>query len=463
MQAQTQPVQKAELTHRKIEGGGTSNIAEGLYRVSVMEHALLRTLRKQAFDMAGLTGAYNGTVEAYMSLSAEDKVKHDTVLAGLVQANQKELSEQAGMAEASSRPWAKNLILDQGLNNLCNGTTEYSGFSNYCAVGVGSTATYTDSGATTATSSGTTVTASGSFFTAGMVGQIIKFDTGEERYITAQSGTTCTINSSLTIASGTAFGIHAVNQTGLASESKRTNTYLTGSGNCGSSAVSNVVTYRRTYDFTTEIGNVNYSELGWSHSATVAANLNSRTLISGGSVSILTGQSLRVIYDLVVTFGPAVSTAGSFNITGWPVSPATNTNGSYILSFNVVAGAIPDISTSGNQGAGNFPFSTVNVSSFTLLSDNSTALTFGGSDNLGTNATANTNSFDSYTTGSFYRVHSATFNLTTGNATNWRKIYVGDSSGRFFAFVFDQAQTKANTHTLTVKVRATFGRTLTNS
>jgi hypothetical protein len=133
-----------------------------------------------------------------------------------------------------------------------------------CAVGTGTTPTYVDSGVITATAATTTVTASSAFFTSGMTGYLIKFDSGEERYITFVDTTHATLSSSLTIGSPTLFTVYAVNQTGLDTETKRSNTYLTGAGNCGTSWTSTTSAQMRTYDFSVEGSNINYSELGWS-------------------------------------------------------------------------------------------------------------------------------------------------------------------------------------------------------
>jgi hypothetical protein len=55
-------------------------------------------------------------------------------------------------------------------------------------------------------------------------------------------------------------------------------------------------------------------------------NLFSRTLISGGTVTVLTGQGLRVVYTLTITV-PSTTTPGSYAITGWPVAPSSVVTG----------------------------------------------------------------------------------------------------------------------------------------
>lgn len=216
----------------------------------------------------------------------------------------------------SETDWAPNLILDAGMDRLV--TTKICDLFTHAVAGTGNTPTSDDSGAVTATTSGTTCTASGAFFAAGDVGKLLRFDTGEKAMITGFTSTTVvTLASSLGV-TAQLFTLYRVGQTSLATEVKRSNTYLTGTGNTETTRSGSTFTHRRTYDFTVEVGNVNYSEIGFSHTATVAANLNTRALFSGGAVTVLTGQQLRVIYDFLVTVSPTTSTAVEPTITGWP-------------------------------------------------------------------------------------------------------------------------------------------------
>ena len=156
------------------------------------------------------------------------------------------------------RPWARNLILDQGKNYWAAGVGSFAYLVRACAVGTG-----------TATP--------------------------------------------------------AASDTGLQSEAKRTITYYTQSGGCGYSDTGATRKLWRTFDFSTESAGVNYTELGWSYSASAGANLFSRALISGGTISLTAGQSLRVVYELSITVAPASTTTENLSISGWPVPPATTT------------------------------------------------------------------------------------------------------------------------------------------
>lgn len=212
--------------------------------------------------------------------------------------------------------WTPNLILDAGMDRLP--TTKICDLFLYCVVGTGNTPTEDDSGATTATTSGATCTASGAFFAAGDVGKLLRFDTGEKAMITAfTSSTVVTLGATLGV-TAQLFTMYRVAQTGLATEAKRSATYLTGSGNSETTRSTATFTHRRTYDFTAEVSNTNYSEVGFSVVATVASNLNTRALFAGGAVTVLIGQQLRVIYDFQVTVSPVTATNVEPTITGWP-------------------------------------------------------------------------------------------------------------------------------------------------
>jgi hypothetical protein len=437
------------------------NSIQGIYTTKVCESPMLADMRMQAYRKAGFTSEYDGSYEACVKLPDFERFLHDKELVSIVEDNSDKLNSEENrinLTELSVNGPHNNLILDQGINSLFT-TYNFSTASVTCVVGTGTTPTFTDSAAVTATTSGlsTTVTASSSFFTAGMVGQLIRFNSGEERYISSQSGTTCVVTVAVNIVASTLFTVWAVNQVGLATETKRTSTYLTGTGNCGTTDVGAVRTYRRTYDFTAEVSNQNYTELGWSNTLSVGNNLFSRTLINGGTVSVLIGQQLRVIYDFVVTVGPSVSTAYTWVIggtTGWPVSPATNTEGDYIRNN---FGLSTVYTNGGSSGTDEFD---PNISSVTLyLATGTTLPGFGSSYSYGTAAGPSSTSASSYASGNFYRDLTSTYNLGTANATDWRGVF---SINGNWTFVFDQAQTKANTHQLSLTLRNSVSRTLTN-
>lgn len=180
------------------------------------------------------------------------------------------------------RPWARNLILDQGKNYWAGGVGSFAYLVRACAVGTG-----------TATP--------------------------------------------------------AASDTGLQSEAKRTITYYTQSGGCGYSDTGATRKLWRTFDFSIESAGVNYTELGWSYSDSAGANLFSRALITGGTVSLTAGQSLRVVYELSITVAPASTTTENLSISGWPVPPATTTEVTWkIQGYNTFS----IIDSNGNSNGG---------------------------------------------------------------------------------------------------------------
>jgi len=220
------------------------------------------------------------------------------------------------------RPWQNNLILDQGLNGLA--VRSWQASFAYCAAGTGNTSTQYDSGATTATQSGTTtVTTSADFFddivaaVGSVVGMLIRWDSGGTAKITAYTSPTEVTVANSGSNSGE-FTVYAVNQTSLTTEARRSTIYMTGAGNCGTSIVGNTLTMKRTYEFepVNGAGEV-ITELGFSWTDTVAANLFSRVLIAGGSVTVEHTFQLRVIYELAVTVEPDTAQARTVPITGW--------------------------------------------------------------------------------------------------------------------------------------------------
>lgn len=370
------------------------------------------------------------------------------------------------------RPWQKNMILDQGLNNVMQ-TVDWTQLFTACAAGTGNTPINTDSGVITidynVTTPGGHATASAPFFAVGMVGMLIQLDTGEQAYITAFNSNIDVTISNLTVVAASIGTVWAVNQTGLTTEAKRSTTYLIGAGNCGTSDVGNVRTMRRTYEFTAEVGNVNYAELGWSDNGAAGANLNMRALIAGGTVTVLIGQQLRVIYDFALTVTPNASTPGTYAITGWPVAPSVNTDGDYQLTnpFNGgggAAGCIGNVNVNGvaTQSGGLSPYRTLNgslrISTATVMPAFGNNFAAGG-----TTAQNNSAAMVAYTLGSFNRTKQYTFDLGTGNRTDWRAACVEDAGGsNGWVFIFDQNQTKDNAHTLRIDVNIAVGRVLVN-
>lgn len=215
-------------------------------------------------------------------------------------------------------PWQKNLLLTQGLNNLRS--YAWVQLNTYMVFGDGNTPTSDDSGAITASQSGTTVTLSGSL-AAVSANKLIRWDSGVEAKVVSGSGTSWEVDRTASVGAGE-FTVYRIDQTGLANELGRSNTYLTGEGNCGTSRIGAVVTHRTTYDSAAFGADKNVAEIGFAAVATVAANLNYRILLAGGAITVATGKILRVIHDQIVTYSPVTNASIVPTATGWPVARA---------------------------------------------------------------------------------------------------------------------------------------------
>lgn len=135
---------------------------------------------------------------------------------------------------------------------------------------------------------------------------------------------------------GTGTSTPAVTDTGLGVEAKRTGAMLTGSGNCGYSldTIAGTLANKRTHDFPVQTSNENFTELAWSHSSSAGNNANSRVLISGGTLSALIGQQVRVVHTITLTCSPIARQSGTIGIGGTPGWPhpsgsATSTAGEW--------------------------------------------------------------------------------------------------------------------------------------
>lgn len=236
---------------------------------------------------------------------------------------------------------------------------------------------------------------------------------------------------------GTATGTPNVADVGLGSEVVRTNNTL--STSTTDDNATRTRTFNSVYDFPAETVNRNYTEVGLSYTGTVANNLGTRALLSGGTVTVLVGQQARVSYSVSVTL-PANATATP-TVTGDSSSFGSSAGEMVYCTLNSIAGVVSDYSLA--------------------LSTGSTKPTFGTGYEPGTRVYPTSKGSRSYVVGSFKLVQYSTWNLSTGNGTSWRGlvpyegVYNTDNS---FVFVFDSAKTKDNQHTLTTDWSITFGR-----
>lgn len=373
-----------------------------------------------------------------------------------------ELAVLEGGRVVEQRARKRNLILDQGLNLVAT-TARWCELFSYAVVGTGTTPVKRASGAVTFTRAGSTVTASAGFFQAGDVGRLLKFDSGEEMYITAYTDPqTVTVGKSGTLAASPGT-VWYVNLTAHTAEVKRSNTYGTDSGDNGMTVSLGSMVNKRTIIFPAEAAPIVYNEIGWSHTGTAGANLFGRDIISGG-ISLATGQQLKVIVTLTLTVTPQASTAYTNVVAGW--SQGGNYNAESI-STNF-ARAISFVNSDGSTAVQTQQVfepsvaKTVHLSTdaTALVAQTSTTLTFSGS--VG-NKTLNP---DTYVTGTFTRTFRGTFAISEGNSNAIRSLVVTAGAGvidRIFRVLLNASENKDSAHTLELVFRLTWGRVLSNT
>lgn len=257
-----------------------------------------------------------------------------------------------GTEEVVGEVEQSNLILDSGLDHLGSGAAMWHDVLDYGVAGTGTTPTTDDLTASSFSQAGTTVTRdSGTdVFAAPDVGKLLRFNSGEERYITSYtSPTEVEVDTSGTVASSPVT-LYRVDQTGLVGEVKRSNSYHS-SGNTVtydrvSSTTEGTATLVRTYNFTAESSDTVYTEVGVSWSASSGNNLFSRVLLAG-SVTVLgpaggnPGQQLRLEYTLTVTVpgGGSAFLPVTPTVTGWPWSYGVSSITSNGTSWTVTTDA----------------------------------------------------------------------------------------------------------------------------
>jgi len=390
--------------------------------------------------------------------------------------------------------WGKNLILNQGMDRLAS---DYlANVTTYGVAGTGTrfnnVASGDSSGSVIGGVFGLTTGATGiqdlnsttyGGWVGGVlaVGDVIRFYDGTEINVVGSIGaSTATVTPTATIATQS-FAIWKTSQTTLQTEVKRGgagiagSSYLVGTGNCGSSAVNNVVQYLRTYDFSTESVQKTYTEVGvaWDTDDAPIKSTFSRILLPQ-TLSIDVDQRLRLIYQLDVVFTPE-SASGVINatISGWPVAPATNTNMSQSIQLMTRVSSINTSGVATTTYASLEPPAIGNNCSF-FASTNSQSLVSLDSTPVNRNAlgTADiaSSTADSYTAGSYIVYKNATFALGQMNYTNLASFGFGANNpsatlpynalGQAFAMLFNQTQSKYSSQTLTMTYKWTWGRTL---
>jgi len=423
---------------------------KGRYKIDTHESVHLAPLRREALALVSELSC-DGSASAWRALPADVREQADQILSRLVEQNY-DLLAAGERVDDTVRDFAPNLLLNSGLNHICTYGTDPKFWARKSSLGTGTTPTVYDSGAITASASGTACTASSSFFTEGMVGMLIRWDSGEEAYIASRTSDTV-IGLDRSVAATGAFAVWAVNQTGLASHVRTSdigNPYVV-------SRSGGVSTFRVMWDHGLETVNRIYTEGGIVLADSPLTYL-SRFLISGGSVTVLIGQQARLVYeyDLSVT---TTAVPGTWAVDGWPVAGVDDTDGQYkVLTQDAVDGAITDMGWPALI-PGYISSSYLELCTATTLpayTDDTTKPAIVGS--IAGVRLVN----EAYVANTFYRDATAYFNGTTGNSTNIRTVSLYSGWWQCWAFLFDHAQTKADGYGLTLRFRRALNRVLVN-
>lgn len=355
-----------------------------------------------------------------------------------------------------------NLILDSGLDSIA--VRSWAESFTHAAVGTGTNPFERDSGSTTFTATAGAVVASAGFFAAGDVGRLLRLDSGEQGYITAFT------DSQNVTWSGPDGGpsqgtIYYVNRTALQTETKRTSTYRTSSGDNGSTwnGTNGEWTLQRTFLFSTESGSVTYREIGWSWGANPTA-LFGGAILPGAGDSLVAGQQYLVQMQLILRLSPTSPVAApNVGSGGW------NTEGDISIASVRMTDAFWDVASNGAaQGGGGsslepFAAGSTNQSAIALFTQSGYTLSSASNGIVtpptGLHVNNNNYTVDSYASGTFTRTKSYTFGISEANATHWGVCLFRNVAANVMLVVkFDAGQVKANTHTLTVRFRWTWGR-----
>ena len=401
-------------------------------------------------------------------------------------------------------PVQKNLILNRFMEDLFD--RAFNRMFTYAVASIGTTSTTFDSGATEASQTGTTVTintGTGSFtfddtnnHAGSCVGNVIRFDSGEERRIVSRTSATVVevvANPNGNVAQGQ-FTVYGTNQTRMADnavgseERVGPGSYLTGAGNCGRDENSSTgeISLYRTYDFAIRANGdrgaagTPYKEIGFSDIATVGGvTINSRIVLTT-PVAVEITQQLRIKYILIVTVSPIVAeTVSGTPITGWvsagkqqiqrPMLETVNTSGA---SEAYITGGASPLEPSNIQ-------SSQVIASLSASAAAHNAFNTNGPDRSSGAVTNHHDTTLTKTTKQLYSAVSEVHRLSldkqsswaaaVGNGT-WQSLVLGHFENvnkgclspayQGFVYILDAAQTKDSVHSLDLAWRFTWSRTL---
>lgn len=258
---------------------------------------------------------------------------------------------------------------------------------------------------------------------------------------------------------GTSNTAAAVGQTTLFNQLKSTNSYLTTAGACGSSSDTGLGTrtHKRTFQFTAEVANVNYNEVGFSNLGGAGDNLFSRVVFPA-TVTVNTGEILRVVYQLRVSVAQTI-TSQAVAISGGGFDGAGNIR---------VCGAFDQLFGTINSNGSE----TVNSASWLLGRTGAAAylLTNTAFPGVNTNITPayvgssqadsqSSNGSGTYTAGTFYKdlTYSWAPTVPANSVSNIRSISLSGVTNCPL-WILNSNQSKANTQTLSLVNRISWSR-----
>lgn len=206
-----------------------------------------------------------------------------------------------------------------------------------------------------------------------------------------------------------------------------------------------------------------YNEIGFSHTASVGNNLNSRIKLASPvavqkPTGVLPGQQMRVTYSLAVTVSPATSSAGTAPI----LDPGNIMSSNKAGSYGVESLALSSVNADGSTNYTNMALEP-SVGGYIGLSNSFSAVApFAGvsrGSGLGYIQAVNLD----YTALSFSRTTTASFGINDAVGSAKRSILLFSDPATpvaAFVFVFNANQRKTHTSALNLQFKKTWSRTL---
>lgn len=385
--------------------------------------------------------------------------------------------------------WEKNLILNTGMNQIP--LRSIADCMTYACAGTGVRSNAFAGGVSTITQSGNLIymnthLGTVSDFTASVetyssyaeVGDVLVYGNGSHSMVSAiysEDGYKLQVTTSyeIPVTDAQTFTIYKTTQTDLVTEPDppgRTTTYYAGTAaRCGTSTVSNVKTHRRTYDFDAEpAGGHTYYELGISWGAT--SDLFSRIVPTSG-IFVDEGYTLRLVYDLQITYTPLSAITKPMSISGW-----TSTTGSECIQNFFTSKITTADGSSDNSEAILDPYhvsvSSTYYSALWCSSNSQSMAAFGSAVNRQLPASGRSTAvmtLGSYTDNVFRIDKTGVIPIGEGNMTNIKSIGFGryysgihpaDASNQVICMILENSEAKYSSETLTMVYRFLWSRTL---